>query len=243
MLNLFRGEVYRLFHKRNMYLYVGAVLLGFLVVTFMRSSGFNESSVVDDAANLFQLMPALLGGYFFTSLFSDDLSSKNLITLVGYGTSRTQIVLTKLLLMVVFTIGAFGLLTGLHLAAFALLGYPATGAALGFVLAIVLQNVLLTVGFASVAAIVVYGTQKPTFAAVTYFMLAFNVVTMIIRAVSGLLYVDISGRLLSGTADNIMLGMLTPGSWPIAPALEYLAYLILAIGAAIFVFKRREMEF
>jgi len=243
MINLFRGEAYRMLHKRNMYKYLGVVLLGIMAITFMRSGGFTESSVVDDAANIFQLMPALLGGYFFTSIFSDDLTSKNLITLVGYGTSRTKIVLTKLMLMFVFVIGAFLLLTGLHLGIYALLGYAATGPAIGYVFAFALQNVLLTMGFAAIAAIVVYGTQKPTFAAVTYFMLAFNVVTMLIRAVAGLLELNIAGRLISGTTDSILLNTITPGAMPIAPVLEYLAYLALAVGAAIFVFRRREMEF
>jgi len=243
MLNLFRGEVYRIFHKRNTYVYLGAVLLGYLAITFMRSRGFNENSVFTDASNVFQFMPALLGGYFFTGIFSDDLTSKNLITLVGYGTSRVKIVVTKLLLMVAFSTGAFALLTAVHFGIYALLGHAATGPVVGFVFAVALQNLLLTIGFAVVAAIVVYGTQKPTFAAVTYFMLAFNVVTMIIRAVTGMLDIDLSGRLLSGTAANIMLGLVTPGGSGAAPWVEYLAYLALAIGAAIFVFKRREMEF
>ena len=243
MINLFAGEAYRILHKRNMYKYVGAVLLGIMAITFMRSGGFTESSIVDDAANIFPLMPTLLGGYFFTSIFSDDLTSKNLITLVGYGTSRATIVLTKLALLLVFVVGAFLLLTGMHLGVYALLGYPATGAAAGYVIAFALQNVLLTMGFGAIAAIVVYGTQKPTFAAVTYFMLAFNVVTMLLRAVAGLLEINIAGRLISGTTDSILLSTITPGAIPIAPVFEYLAYLAIAVGAAIFVFRRREMEF
>jgi len=243
MIHLFRGEVYRILHKRSMYRYLAVVFLGVLAITFMRSSGLNADSVVDDAGTLFQLMPALLGGYFFTSIFSDDLTSKNLITLVGYGTSRTKIIITKLLLMLVFTFLSFAVLTGLHLAAYALLGFAATGPAIGYVLAFALQNLLLTIGFTAVAAIVVYGTQRPTFAAVAYFMLAFNVVTMLIRAVSGLLDVDLSSRLISGTAGDIMMGLLVPGGVSAAPWIEFAAYLALAIGAAIFVFKRREMEF
>jgi len=243
MIELFRGEVYRILHKRSMYKYLAVVLLGVLAITFMRSSGFNADSVVDDAGSLFQFMPALLGGYFFTSIFSDDLTSKNLITLVGYGVSRTKIIITKMLLMLVFTFSTFALLTALHLGVYAALGFGATGPAIGYVLAFALQNLLLTLGFTTIAAIVVYGTQRPTFAAVAYFMLAFNVITMIIRAVSGLLEIDLSSRLISGTAGDIMMGLLVPGGMSVAPWIEYAAYLALAFGAAIFVFKRREMEF
>lgn len=243
MRNLFSGEVYRLFHKRNMYIFLGCVLLSYIAITFMRSSGFQAESVMNDAGLIFRYMGALLGGYFFTSIFSDDLTSKNLITLVGYGTSRTKIVLTKLLLMIVFTTGAFALLTAIHFAMYALLGFAASGQMIGFTLAVVFQNLLLAIGFAVIASVVVYATQKPTFAAVAYFMLAFKVVTMLIGAVSSMLDISLAGRLISGTTSNIAMGLVMPEMGIVAPVIEYLAYLIIALAAAIFLFKRREMEF
>jgi len=243
MLNLFRGEVYRMLHKKKMYIYLGAVLLGYLALTFMRSGGFGPQSVADDANLAFQFMPALLGGYFFTSLYADDLTAKNLITLVGYGTSRTRIVITKLLLMVVFTTAIFAILTVLHLGAYAALGFAANGMALRMVLAIALRNILLTIGYALVASVVVYGTQRPTFAAVAYFMLAFSVVSMIITVAASLMDIDISGRFLSGTTSNILLSLSGAGGSIIGPGIEYLAYALLATIAAIFVFKHRELEF
>jgi len=243
MLNLFRGEVYRVLHKRNMYLFLGAVVFGYLAITFMRVGGFGADSVVTDAATMMQLMPALLGGYFFAALFTDDLAAKNLITLVGYGMSRTRIVLTKLALMVLFTVVSFALITAIHLAAYAVFGFAASGEQIRVVLAIALQFVLLTFGFAVISAIVVYGTQKPTFAVVTFFMLAFNVVTMLVNAAANLLNFNLGSHLISGTTGQMMLGLAFPGGNILAPGLEYLAYLILATIAAIVIFKKREMEF
>jgi len=242
MLDLFRGEVYRLFHKRNMYLYLGAVMLGYVGLVFMRSGGFNQASVFDDANTMFSFLPALLGGYFFTSLYSDDLTAKNLITLVGYGTSRAKIVLTKLALMTVFTVVSFAIFTAIHFGIYTVLGFAATGPVIGYVLAIAFQNILLTVGFALVASIVVYGTQRPTFAAVAYFMLAFNVVKMIFTAISTLANVDIVSHTLSGSAGNIMLQLIS-GSYAAAPWLEFAGLLTLAIVASVFVFKKKELEF
>lgn len=243
MLDLYRGEVYRLFHKRNMFIYLGLVILGFLGIHFMRSSGYAADSVVTDAGNLFSFLPALLGGYFFASLYTDDLTAKNLITLVGYGTSRTKIILTKLLLMITFTAAGFAIFTALHLGVYAVLGIGAQGLALRMVLAIAFQQFLLTIGFALIASVVVYGTQKPTYAVVTFFMLAFNVVTMLVRMVESMAHVDLSAHLLSGTTSALMLGMVSPGTNVVAPVLEFVAYLALAIAASIFVFKKREMEF
>jgi len=243
VLDLFRGEVYRILHKRNMYLYLGAVLFGYAAIVFMRSGGFGPNSVVTDASTMMQLMPALLGGYFFTSIFTDDLNAKNLITLVGYGTSRTRIVLTKMLLMAVCTVAIFALLTILHLGIYAAFGFSADAAQLHLVLVITLQFILVTLGFSAVAAIVVYGTQKPTFAVVAFFMLAFNVVTMMVNAASSLLNIPLNNHLISGTASQIMLGFAVAGNRLAAPLLEYLAYFVLAIAAAVFLFKNREMEF
>jgi len=243
MLDLFRGEVYRILHKRNMYLYLGGIAFLYLLIVFIRSAGFTANSVVTDAATLMMVLPAILGGYFFASLFSDDLSAKNLITLVGYGVSRIKIVLTKLILMAIFTVITFGAMFGLHLGAYALFGFAATGVQLRLIAAIGLQFVLMTMGFTALSAVVVYGTQKSTFAVVTYFLLSFNVVSMLARAAAHLANIDINPHLISGTSGQLMLSIANPGSGFVAPGLEYLAYLILAIVAAIVLFKKREMEF
>jgi len=243
MLDLFRGELYRILHKRNMYLFLGIVFFAYLAITFMRANSFGPDSVVTDAATMLQLMPAVLGGYFFTAVFTDDLSAKNLITLVGYGTSRTKIVLTKLALMALFTVICFVLIALLHLGAYAVFGFAATASQIRLVGAVIVQFILMTLGFAAVAAIVVYGTQKPTFAVVTYFMLAFNVVTMLINAASSLLNVNLSAHLISGTTSQMMMGFAAPGGNVLAPLLEYLGYVVLAVVAAIILFKNREMEF
>lgn len=242
MFDLFQGELYRLAHKRNMYRYFGVVALGVIALHFMRSSGYGDESVVTDAATLFSFLPALLGGYFFTSLYTDDLAAKNLITLVGFGTSRSRIVVTKLLLMALTTLLAYGLFTALHLGIFAVLGHGATGSQASAVLVIALQSWLLTLGFAAVSSVVVYGLQKATFAVVTYFMLAFSVVTMLITAATSMVNIDLTGHLISGTTSRIMGGLLTASSLG-APLIEYLAYVALAIAASIFLFKNRELEF
>jgi ABC-type transport system involved in multi-copper enzyme maturation permease subunit len=243
MLDLFRGEAYRILHKRKMYLYLGAVLLGYAALIFMRSGNFTANSVATDTDQLFQFLPPLLGGYFFTSLYTDDFVAKNLITLVGYGTSRTRIILTKFLLMTICTTIAFAVLTALHFGLYAAFGFAATGPAISYVLAFALKNLLLTIGFALVATVVAYATQKSTFAVVAYFMLAFNVVSTLIRVAASYMHLNIADRLLSGTTTNIVVQMLTPGGNIAAPGLELLAYLGLAIVASIIVFKRRELEF
>jgi len=243
MLNLFRGEVYRIMHKRNMYWFVGVGAFGYLAIAFMRSGGFGSDSEVTDAATMMQFMPAILGGYFFTAVFTDDLTAKNLITLVGYGMSRTKIVLTKLLLMLLFTLLSFALIVVSHLTAYAVFGFAASSGQMRMILGIAAQFVLMTIGFAAVAAVVVYGTQKPTFAVVTYFMLAFNVVTMLLNAVANLLGFNLTNRFISGTTVRMMLGMAMPGNPLWAPSLEFLAYLAIATLAAIVIFRNREMEF
>jgi len=242
MKELFSAEMYRLSRKRNMYLYFGAIALGYLLIVFMRSRGLGPDSVVTDAATVFGFMPALLGGFLFTSLFTDDLTARNLITLVGNGISRTQIVLTKFLALILTTAIAFALLLVWHLACYAIFGAAAAGPQIGYVAAIALQLWLVTLGFSAVAACVVYGTQKATVAVVAYFMLAFNVVTMLVNIVTSQLNLDLSSRLFSGTSVNIMSNLMLGGN-AIAPAIEYLVYLILAIVAAIVIFAKREMEF
>ena len=85
MLNYMRGELYRLLHKKSLYLFFGALALGYTLVAFVRSGGLGEDSLLGDAANFFGYLPALAGGFLFAAVYTDDLSAKSLATLVGFG--------------------------------------------------------------------------------------------------------------------------------------------------------------
>jgi hypothetical protein len=247
MLKLINGEIYRLLHKKSLYIYFAALAAGYFILAFIRSGGFNEQAIVNDAMNFFNFMPALAGGFLFAAIYTDDLSAKNLITLVGFGVSKAKIVLAKFVLMALFGAVVFALaplwLFGVH----AGLGWTAAASTLATVFAVSLKYFLVTLGYATVAGIAVYGLQRPTFAMVLYIILAFNIIGGLVRVFLANTLGDeaayvIASHLLSGITDRIFAGVISDALL-LAPYFEYIMYMAIAAALSVLAFHKKEMEF
>ena len=242
MAKLIRGEIYRLLHKKSMYIYFGALILGYCLLVFMRSGGFDSESVMMDAPSFFQFFPALIGGFLFAAVYTDDLNSKNLITLVGYGLGKSTIALAKFIIGVLSATVIFGLITAIHCGIYTLLGHAPTAQQAEMVFITSLTQLMMTVAFFAFSSIVAFGLQRTTFAFVVYILFGFSVVTMLVKTVFSLAHIEISQYLVSGITNTLMARMVN-GASVVAPVLEYAAYIIVAIALSVLAFRKKEMEF
>ena len=242
MLKLIHGEVYRLFHKKSMYLYFAILLIGYFLVAFVRSGGFDEESVLQDVMTLFNLLPALIGGFLFVAIYTDDLNAKNLITLVGYGLSKAKIVLAKFIIGAVFAAVAFALMPLFHCGVYALLGHAATTDQMTVIFIISLKFFLMTLAFFSFSSIVAYGVQRTTFAIVAYILFAFNIVGSLLVAATKMLSSKIAEYLLTGLTDKVLIGMIS-GDPVVLPILGCVVYIVVAMVLSVVAFHKKEMEF
>jgi len=247
MIRLIHGEIYRLAHKRSLYIYFALLAACYAFLAFVRSGGFDSESILRDAGSFFEYMPVLAGGFLFAAVYTDDLNSKTLISLVGFGTGKTKIVVVKFILMAVFCIAAFGLaplfLFGIHAA----LGWPAPADVLLQVYMISFKQFLVSVGFAALSGIVVYGLQRTTFAIVAYVLLAFGIISGL---ASWILNSDFVSALFPGLSSHLMAGIsgriymaAAKGEPFIMPLIEYAIYVAVAIALSSLAFRKKEMEF
>ena len=242
MLKLINGEIYRFLHKKSVYAYFGALAVGYILFAFVRSGGLHEESVVNDAIKFFSFSPALIGGLLFSTIYTDDLNAKNLITLVGYGLSKTKIVLAKFILAALLGAAAFGLLPLFHYAVYAVFDCVASPVQIGTLYAVSLKFLLMTLAFCALSSITVYGLQRATFAVVTYILFAFGVISTLLTAVINVLELNLYEHLLSGVTDRIMAGVI--GNAALAPAIaQYAVYVIIAVALSAAAFNKKEMEF
>ena len=242
MLKLIRGEIYRMLHKKSMYIYFASLAAGYFLLAFIRSGGFKAESVVNDAVSLFSFLPALAGGFLFSAIYADDLGSKNLITLVGFGVSKARIVMAKLILTLLFGSVAFALAPPYHCAVYALLGQAVTESAMASVYAVALQYLLTTIAFSVLSGIAAYGSQRATFAIVLYFLLAFNVVGSLLAVTLRTFAPGLAGYLISGIAARILMGVIGGGAI-IPPVFEYVIYVAAAAALSVAAFHKKQMEF
>jgi ABC-type transport system involved in multi-copper enzyme maturation permease subunit len=247
MTNLIHGEIYRLLHKKSMYIYFGALVLAYFAVAFIRSSGFDAHSLISEASNLFFFLPSLVGGYLFAAIYTDDLSAKSLSTLVGFGIGKTKIVLAKLVVMALASLVAFAAAPLVLYLVLAILGWVASAGDVASVFLLATKYLLMTLAYAALCAIAVYGLQRTTFAMVLYVLLSFNVIggllTMLFTNLAGPklapLLID---RLIPGITDRILEGL--SGITHVAfPAIEYVIFMIAAVALSILAFRWKEMEF
>jgi ABC-type transport system involved in multi-copper enzyme maturation permease subunit len=209
----------------------------------MRSSGFKEGSILKDAATFFSYCPALIGGSLFSAIYTDDLNSRNLITLVGYGISKSNIIFAKFILAAISCAVFFGLLPIFHVAVYGALGCAAKAAQMGALYAFSLKYLLMTSAFFILSSVVAYGLQRATFAVVTYVLFGFSVVSTLLLAVLRVLNFNIYDYLLSGITDRIAAGIMSNTGSLALPFVEYFAYVTVAVALSAVAFYKKEMEF
>ena len=115
------------------------------------------------------------------------------------------------------------------------------------VYAVGLKALLQIVAYGSVAAIVVYGLQRPTFGVVAYLLLALGVVSQLLSA---LLRWEPIQDALPGLADHLMTGIslriqtgIVLGHSILAPVAEYLIYVAATLALSVGAFHKKELEF
>jgi len=239
---MIQGEIYRLLHKKSIYIYFAIMAAAYLLFVFVRSGGFGGQSVIDDASSVFYFLPALAGGFLFAAIYTDDLNSKNLITLVGYGLSKTKIVITKIILAALLNLVFFAILPLFHYALYSLFGCPVATGQVAQLYAIASKYLLMTLAYSVISSIVAYGLQRSTFAIVTYILFAFGVVGTLINVLINLLNLNIRDYLLSGLTDKIMIGLIG-GDPLVLPIIGYAAYVVVAAVLSTVAFSKKEMEF
>ncbi|MDR1067619.1 MAG: hypothetical protein LBL36_00025 [Clostridiales Family XIII bacterium] len=247
MSNYLRGEIYRVLHKKSLYIFIGIVAVGYILLALVRLGSMETDKVLSDAESLFFLLPAVIGGFLFATLYTDDLNSKNLTMLIGFGIGKAKIVFSKFILMGLFSGIIFGLTPLFMSGVYTVLGHPPSAATIGVVYAWALKIFLTTLVFAALSAIVVYGLQRPTFGMVAYLLLTLNVVGQLLVLVLSIkplsdLAPHLSDHLVSSVLGKILGGMLD-GTAMGGPLVEYLLYLALALVASVVAFRKKELEF
>jgi ABC-type transport system involved in multi-copper enzyme maturation permease subunit len=247
MFNYLRAETYRLLHKKSLFIFLAIITIGYLLIIFSRSGNLSEALILKDV-DLFTLLPPLVGGVLFAAIYTDDLNSKNLSTLVGFGLAKIKVVATKFILATAVSALLFGLVPLVMYLAYTVLGCPVSGQTMVRIYLAILRYFLLTVSFMALSGVVVYGLQRSTVAIVTYVVLSLGMIAQLLKMlfnthfVTGILP-NANQHLPSNIVDQLHANLAT-GSGPIIwLGTELVIYVIIAIIISTILFNRKEMEF
>ncbi|MDR2336657.1 MAG: hypothetical protein LBE03_00950 [Candidatus Nomurabacteria bacterium] len=243
MLNYLHAEIYRLFRKKSLFIFSGLALLAYLVTIFIRSGNLNSYSILKDASDLFSLLPPIVGGVLFAAIYTDDLSSKNLSTLVGFGLSKSKIVVAKLILALMTLVLIFGLLPLLMYLIYAGLGWAASGNMMANVYLLSGRFILLVMIFMAFAGVVVYGFQRSTAAIVAYLLLSLGAIGQLLTLILDKILPNASQYLPSNIIGQLHLNLMTGEGAIVWLGMGLLAYVVMSIIVSVMLFNKKEMEF
>lgn len=200
-------------------------------------------SVIMNVAGFFTAVVGLLE---LIAVFSDDLKAKTMQVAIGVGISRSGVVLCKmieLLMLLVLDVAVIGLL-GVGLGC--MLGVPLSGQEVGdLFIHLGMGYIVANFAYACLTAVVVFASQSMTSAILTYLALSFYVVSGIIGMSSMVKVLEplhLSRYTLSEVLDALN-GMVESLRFNWTPVVGLLAYMVVSIGIAIFIFRKKELEF
>ncbi|MCI1901410.1 MAG: hypothetical protein LKI93_01580 [Bifidobacteriaceae bacterium] len=251
MLNYWKADAYRLVRSRSFWILTMVAALGYVAGVFM-ISGPNYGA--DTHASIIMMIGALAtiftGLGIYNSIYSQDIKAGAMRVAIGRGTGRTRIVVAKL----IETIAVSVLVGAVYYVIFRFLPlvFGIAGAdALNRAIAVtVLQLVLETIMFSSLASIVSMALQESVTATVVYVLLAAGVIDQLLGLLLKLnmikdLVGDLTGYLpqtISSTLGTQISGVGGAGV-SAGTVCVYIGYVVVSLLVASWVFRRKELEF
>ncbi len=246
MINYIRAEIYRIVSKKNLYAFLGALLVLYAIMMVIQYGGHapnGAGNIVTQSKTLFSLMAILGGCFLFFTVYTDDLTAKTLPALIGFGKKRASIVIAKLAVMVLFTVAMFALTLVAFRALFSAMGYSTGGDVARQLWSVVSEKSLMVVAFAAVSSVVVYGTQKAVLSVVLFAFLSSGIISqLLINFLDSSLVRGMAG---GGLGDYTVIPIITAltGGTTIATVVPYVVYLGLFVALSIVAFGRKDLEF
>lgn len=253
MINYIKADVYRLFHKKSLYIYYSALAILFLFITYMMSDILTAQNAVDYTAGILRFLPVLFGGFIFAAVYIDDLIAKSLPQILGFGINKTFILFSKIIISTLINI-LFLLLALLIIC----MSFMAFGVKIDNIMDIMLKMlirpVLLTTVYIAVASIAAFGTQNTAVAIIVYLFFSSGLVDFLLNELLRLEYIrmaastDIRHYFLY-TIEAIvyeiddMIFLPNYYSFSIIPVIQYIIFLIITLFLSVLAFDKKEIEF
>ena len=175
----------------------------------------------------------------FSTIYNDDLTAKTLPSLIGFGTKRTTIIISKIIISIIMSVVMFLSAFIVFYLMFTILGISINENMSIGLLKILFMNLLKLLAFSTISSVVVYGTQKATFSIVTFILLITSFISqmlsLLLTQIKGI--VDLSKFTLIPIVSNLMI------ETTFLTILPYLIYVMIFITLSVIAFRKKDLEF
>jgi len=238
MFNYMKADLYRIACKKNMYVWLTIMLSFMLLGLYMGKDGLNAESLETATRAAFTFFWIIGGSYLLSTVYGDDLKSKTLPSIVGFGNSRAAVVIVKLLINVLLTSIILSI-AALSLTLMVMFfGVSLDSTVISTILKTMMVSVLTGIGYSSVAMLVGYCLQQSTLAIVFFVLINSNLVMILMNYIlEKLNLTDLMDYLLNPIVTKLLSDV---SVWTILP---YVVYVTVVTVLTVVIFKQRDLDF
>ena len=250
MKNLIKGDIRRIMCKKSLWVaFIAALIFNVLMIMFYLFSMNNSSInyVIGNLDGMGDIGGMVIGIAVFLAVYNDDFKSMTIISIIGRGNSRLRIVIAKFINSVIITLILYAIFALQVLVMTKVIGIElAPDEQLALSLG-VFRGIYITIGYVTMAAIVIYATGNNAFS-VFMLVMFYLIIPSVLPFTSNLPVVknihleryDYNGLCANGLT-NIILGMKFRG------VMILISSFIIYVGASLLiifkVFNKKELDF
>ena len=250
MKNLIKGDIRRILSKKSLWIaFIIAILTNIVTTLFylykVKYSSFNYMQ--GSSTGVLSFGAVIIGIVVFLAVYADDFKSMTIISIIGRGNSRLKIVITKFINSVIIT-AIFFILQALQVFVMAqLMGIEMTHDELLVQYLIIINGLLITIGYVTMSAIAIYATGNIAFS--VFMVVMFYMIIPVVLELTSTLPIlknihlgryELNG-LISAGLSNIVLGM--TGSGIMILIFSFVIYVGASLAIIYAIFRKKELDF
>ncbi|MEE0435305.1 MAG: hypothetical protein UDB11_07860 [Peptococcaceae bacterium] len=228
---------------------VGAFALLFAVLIFIYfNPTFTMDVYVAKVVQFLGFFPFFIGGVVFLAVYVDDFKCKSMQVAIGYGMSRSRLVLAKLLESVLLVLGVSLVMTVLVLVTPMLLGLTASWQQLAALALSVMAEMFRAFGYIAMAAVLVFLTQDGSGGIIAYVLLSTKTVYIVLSMILSQdiflsTFGDCTQYLYTALLYTVKASVVSGTSFLPMLVVTLLLYVGVPTVVAVIGFQKKELEF
>ncbi len=245
-----KGDIQRILSKKSFWVaFILAILSNVGIVLFYlykkKYSSFNFAS--GNIMGVTSIVSMIIGIAVFLAVYADDFKSMTIISIIGRGNSRLKVIIAKFINSVIIT-GVMFIILALQVVIMAkFMGIEMTHDEALSLCLLIIYEILLTIGYVTMAAIAIYGTGNVAFSVFMVVMLYLIIPTAL--SLTSLIPVlksfnlsryEYNGLLTTGFS-SIILGMTASGI--VTLILSFIIYVGASLAIIYAIFRKKELDF
>ncbi len=249
MTNYISADIRRVLHKPSFFYAVGVFVLLFAVLIFIYfNPAFTAEIYAAKVTSFFSFFPLLIGTLVFISVYADDFKYRSMQTAIGYGMSRSRIILAKLQESTILLLCATAVMEVLILGTPMLLGLAPNSQQIITLALTAATEMFRALGYIALSAIPVFFFQDAVGGIVVYVLLASKTIYIVLSMILGQGFFihtmgDLTKYLYTAWLYLVRSAFIQGEPFMLSFLFALLLYVILPTIIAIIGFHKKELEF